>query len=888
VTQGFDTTVTGTNKQEICDGPTKKARWEAAFAKPVVPPRQGAGIDLAGGDSWAGLTVEQAEQINCQSTNDADGENYWGDNGEVYFDYYTSTRKIYYMGFNAGYTGAINFHSRDGAHTYKLAVNAQIQKDNQPMVINWNGTSAPCTTGTCDWAAELGDALLATFAPGLPSEAPPTGNCRLTGHCIIGHFGDSAYFFVPSIGFAWRTASFVAAQPTPSTVSWMDQYLEKVLPFSLADVSMKMDQEGPTAVQTNLGPDNRTCTLKLAMTYGTLMHDCVQVANDPTADATEKAKLLGGIEHSTERFHFDVSGVDVNFSDNTLAADNVVRDADRPTDDDYASEFQVDQSTLGLVLNDRTGNQHAGALDLHMMGLIYAEYVSQVQAALNATLPAAKRHPIGDPACLTGAGNPKADGCTGFEGFAIPTAATRIDDAALATQAGLPASGSRLTSLRTGMKPGHQSVGFCDGMNRVDCITVGDTFVTSFNRMLEVYAQGDARNLPTEMKDARFFYRLWSIAFFKFLMAEKVDGSTKFSDVHNAPLQYDDLFFDSVGAGQFEISEYVDRRFASATQDPTDIRLEADIHNGIVDSYDFSREIYRGETALYLSARTNTMDSAGKEPALLTNVFGSPAIAAAWKDEGPGKDAFTCATDVTRAKGCSTPPALNNGVPLLDDHGRPIMSQYKGAFSATGTVLHLGGQSPIKLATSTAMAAIQSAMISLPLHADSYDLTTPPLDPAKRYFDFLVPYLPKQPGVGFPVALSGTRDKFIDTAQIDLTGTTVSANVDIDLFDPLYPAKGYTLKAVETTDFLGYVFLCVDPDSNDVLAVKMYSPAADILDWIDKHPATVDSCGMVVRYSPYNNFPDYITSLTNGVRLGITQGGGFGRVVDVTLFSPGQ
>ena len=68
----------------------------------------------------------------------------------------------------------------------------------------------------------------------------------------------------------------------------------------------------------------------------------------------------------------------------------------------------------------------------------------------------------------------------------------------------------------------------------------------------------------------------------------------------------------------------------------------------------------------------------------------------------------------------------------------------------------------------------------------------------------------------------------------------------------------------------------------------MYTPVANILDWLESHPGTYSACQMVIRYSPFGNYADYITSLTNGVRLGITQGGGFGRVVDVTLFVPGQ
>jgi hypothetical protein len=227
------------------------------------------------------------------------------------------------------------------------------------------------------------------------------------------------------------------------------------------------------------------------------------------------------------------------------------------------------------------------------------------------------------------------------------------------------------------------------------------------------------------------------------------------------------------------------------------------------------------------------------------------------------------------------------------------MVQYQGAFSATGSVFHLGpstnssGQpapSPVHVALPTAATdAIQSIRIDVPIHTNSYDTTSPFVDPQKPYQSFLVPYLPKQPGVGFPIALSGTRDKFVTTGQIDLTGTTISANIDYDAFDPTVAQSNLVvLKAVETTDFLGYAFLCVDPRTYDTLAVKMYTPAANVLDWINKHPNTVDDCGLIVRYSPYNNFPDYITSLTNGIRLGITQGGGFGRVVDLTMFAPGQ
>lgn len=919
VNQGFAIDTSGTNLQELCTAQQKRDRWMNIFTQPIQPPKMGAGINMAGmidssgkptadattgvKDTWSGVTVADVEAINCQSYNYDDGDNYWGDNGEVFFSYYTSTRKLYYMGFNPGYQGGITFQTRhdptmpcdvaQGCHTYKMVVNSQISKDGAPMLIDWNGNSqAPCTVaganGVCTFAGEIGDALFATFAPGLPAEP----DCRKTGHCIIGNFGDQAYFFVPAMGFAFRVSSYTAAQPTPSTVSYFDQYLEKVLPFASAGATLKLDSEGPTGVQAGLGPQSLTCNLHLGATYADFIHDCVEVSGDAAADATEKAKLLGNLTHSTERFHFDVAGIDLNFTDRDLPDNNVIRDNDQPSDNDTATDFDVDQSSLGVIINDYTQNNTGLAKDLHMTGLIYAEYAALVQQAINKFTPAGQQHQIGDDQCLPGVGGSYPAGCTGFEGFAIPTNAVRVDDVDLAKQAkqinatGSGADYAALSTLRAGMKPGHQQAVFCDGVGVTQCATAGDIFVTSFNRVLKVWAHGDPTNLPPEMKDNRFYFRLWSSAFFKFLLAEKANGSTLWSDVHNAPINYDDIFFDSIGAGQFEISEYIDRRFVSATQDPTDVVITADVKNGIVNDYDFGRDLLRGETGLLLATRQNVNDPLGKEGSLLTNLFGSPVVTAGWSNEGTGKSAYQCATDVTGALGCTNPPPMDftTGLPMLDDNGNPIMAKYLGAFSATGTVFKLGGTSPLAITTSDAFSKLEAAQITIPIHQDTYNTMSPVMDMKT----FLVPWLPKQPGIGFPIALSGTRDKFVSTAVLDMSGLTETANLDYDLADPENPSAGITVKAVETTDFLGYIFVCMDGNTRDLLAVKMYTPVAHVLDWINAHPNAVNDCGMIIRYSPYNNFPDYITSLTNGVRLGITQGGGFGRVVDVTLFAPGQ
>src|SRR5260221_3092845 len=53
----------GSNRQEICNADVKRTTWAKAIAAPVEPPRKYGNIDMAGDDTWRGITVEQADQI---------------------------------------------------------------------------------------------------------------------------------------------------------------------------------------------------------------------------------------------------------------------------------------------------------------------------------------------------------------------------------------------------------------------------------------------------------------------------------------------------------------------------------------------------------------------------------------------------------------------------------------------------------------------------------------------------------------------------------------------------------------------------------------------------------------------------------------------------------
>jgi hypothetical protein len=304
---------------------------------------------------------------------------------------------------------------------------------------------------------------------------------------------------------------------------------------------------------------------------------------------------------------------------------------------------------------------------------------------------------------------------------------------------------------------------------------------------------------------------------------------------------------------------------------------------------------------------------ASQDTALLTNIFGSTVLRTGWSDhtKDPGNNnnptytAFYCATnkDPTHC-GKDLPPLNPDGSIMLDEGGQPLLSHYEGAFGSNATAFTLGqGQNPSAAVPVTLVKGqgdtsakdgtfpdIQEALISVPLHVNPYDQTSAPPANGNPAIEVLVPWAPKQPGVGFPVSLDGSRDRFIETYQLDLSGVQISANIDYDFVldktgQPAIPAQLLFL-AVETADFLGDVFLCQDKSTRDLLTARMYTSVATILDWLAAHPTAYNDCQIIIHYSPYGNYPDFISSISNGVRLGVTQGGGYGRIVDATLFDP--
>jgi hypothetical protein len=964
----------GTNANILCDGPKLAKTWATMDNQPILPPLGGGGLNMAGADcsstgvgdcSWNGLTIEQAEKQLCQSTNlgdlFGDGElaNAWGDSDEVIAHYLVTTHKIDFMLFITGYLGNIQAAGCTGTasagNTYEVPVGVQMTKNGESWQIDWNAPKSPT-----DWRNEITSALLCTFAPGLANDP----DCNSSGRCIQGNFGDVAYLFIPVLGTGLWVPNSNAAQPQPSILNRIDGYLAKVTPFAGAAPFLKIDSQGPTAssgiINKTLG---KPCTLQFGLSYGDFLDQCVKITGDTGKDQAEYNKLLGGITHSTERYSFDVQGVDLNFGDSTLAPDAVVADTDRPGPNDLASDFSVDQSTLGPMVQDFPNHDPTQKKDLHGTGLVYLQFARLAQRDLNLAMqstPAGPHfvHTIGDPGCAGGSfSSPMLAtpplGCTGLEDIITTAPPALVDGAqppllagvtplptaesATLDNAALPAAVPDVTAstappmivqMRLGLKPGHQKTSFCDAdrtslQQLVDCDQkyLGDTFSNTFARVKAVLGGGNVANLPLDAQDVRFFFKEWVTALIQYLKAEgaaveagKDPSAVTLADIDAQVIDKYDIFFDSIGAGQFETAEYIERAFTTDSSAPLDFSFGADVKNGILNDYAFSRYLYRGESAMYQAMRDSRAGAAplGKQDtALLSNMFGSQLLRSTWtdhtSDSGAKYTAYYCATnlDPVPCKG-EQPPQLPagqtnpDGTTLLEDEtGAPILSRYEGALGANATPFTLGGGASPSTPVPVTFAKtgpngdgtypdIQQAMINVPLHVNPYDLTSAPPSSGPPSVQVLVPWAPKQPGIGFPVSLDGQRDRFIETAQLDLSGTQITANIDYDFQVLQGGAIGSQVMflAVETTDFLGDVFLCRDSATKDLLPVRMYTSVALILDWLASHPTAYNDCQIIIHYSPYENYADFITSLLNGVRLGVTQGGGYGRIVDATLFDP--
>jgi hypothetical protein len=154
-----------------------------AMAAPIQPPRFAAGLDLAGDANWSGVKLPTFETALCAGTfrgaatadDPTDYFGWGGDGAPLYVGFDHTSGLANFIQFFKGYTGSVDFKSRDGAHTFSAKIGEPVMKDGQPVALDFAGNPGPAGT-------EIVDALVATFAPSL---TPVGDDCRATQRCLL-------------------------------------------------------------------------------------------------------------------------------------------------------------------------------------------------------------------------------------------------------------------------------------------------------------------------------------------------------------------------------------------------------------------------------------------------------------------------------------------------------------------------------------------------------------------------------------------------------------------------------------------------------------------------------------------------------------------------------
>jgi hypothetical protein len=518
-----------TNGANACSAEGQLAAYNKMITQPIVPPRMFAGIDMANGDSWPGLKIEDAAKTLCganpMSVDGTSQQAGWGiaPNYQVVVEYDQTTHLINFYQLNAGYKGTLDFKSRAtslenpgapnpfGQHTYSVGVDTPILRDGQPWPINWTDF-----TSLDPQMTEMFDALMATFAPELPSTQK---NCRAEGSCLARQANGEAYFGARPLSIYLHLADLSGAANSPDFIYGFGV---KSLPFSNAAVMVKLDDEGPVASALGIGDEKKTCTMKLGMDLPAFLNSCVAVMNDPHQDELLTKKFLGGAHRivttgpdgeASGTWEMAAAGTHPNFS-------SVRFDESGPGAESKATELTIDVRTQ-KILNEYAAD---GQMTLAASSLIYQEYARTLQALVQSKMDASlPRYALGDAHCQLATGQDPAtwhpaSGCTGLEELLVPTAGD--------TQ-----------GYTTLLKPGTANAQFCADIGTYNhcgfdiCDDQGNNCVPdklgrygslwdgAKQQVVAVLGGGNEASLAPELRDVNMYVALWAKALVKYLRA---------------------------------------------------------------------------------------------------------------------------------------------------------------------------------------------------------------------------------------------------------------------------------------------------------------------------------------------------------------------------------
>jgi hypothetical protein len=510
----------------LCTPDQQRIAWAKLLNQPIIPgdPNNGfkptfGGLNLAGPD-WGGITFQEVEQKLCSGIDvgpAGDGTQVsegacFGDNCEFLFAYVAATHVVNQVVLNLGYTGACDFTSdpKYSKHSYHMVIGQQIQKDNAPWEIDWTDSKLVSLM-------EIYNGMQYSFG-GAASQGgiyngPNPVPCNVDNSCLVyppsvaPSNGNECIFGVRQLLTYWQWTCPNSLQPGVSTIAGLYYDWGKVMPYSHEGQNLTIDSVGPTTHPRSASTDPKGCNMFVGLDFGSFIKNCGVGA--ATTSNIGWQKLTGGHTHDVETVSFNVVGINLGWTDETIetpgnqgvVTDNYLPCPGGPTCAsgavDFATDWDFDVRTFQVSDNDDTSVQNTGGSPygpFRGTGLVQREWARlvQIDASQNllitnpqfASVPGFP-HTIGDPACRVDPVSAQAIGCTGFEGFAIGGEPEPTDNDSTVTGYGVPGGDS--------CKKRTYTLGACAGVDPVK-----GTPLACFGNLcdnLVIAGQGYAANL---------------------------------------------------------------------------------------------------------------------------------------------------------------------------------------------------------------------------------------------------------------------------------------------------------------------------------------------------------------------------------------------------------
>ena len=345
--QNFDAGYPTTGATTLCSVDFKRQRWAWMLTQPITPPRFYAGIDLAGGDNWNGLSIQAAEAPppdpnaadgglcqsiplgaggTCPSGIGSCNGSEWGYRGEVGFSWNVATHILDQMTINLGYTGAFQtgkYPDHNGeVHAYALAPGDVARRDGQPFLLDWDSSALvkqeitdifnagmatfasqagiAWDTSSCMADTDCSNAEVCQCTHATDSMGNPTSSCAASnpdgskgGKCGDKNCGSDGYCLVypPQWIFGIRPIAFYVQgtagvpQPALSTPTGFYNFWVKWEPFSYLPQNVELGPNGPTTYGNPTGAKDpmAQCNQRVGQTFGDFTTNCVAVHGDMTS-----------------------------------------------------------------------------------------------------------------------------------------------------------------------------------------------------------------------------------------------------------------------------------------------------------------------------------------------------------------------------------------------------------------------------------------------------------------------------------------------------------------------------------------------------------------------------------------------------------------------------